>query len=327
MELHGLDSNPVPAGAVAGTIVASDGVALRHARFPETVREPRGTVCLFQGRTECIEKYFEVVEDLRRRGFCVATLDWRGQGGSERRLRNRRKGHVDSFEEYDRDLDAFMDEIAAAGCPLPYYALAHSTGALVVLRAARDRRARFTRMVLTAPLLGLARTRPSPELGYRLAAFLTALGLGELDVPNRVTRPIDKMRIEDNPLTSDPVRFARNRDIFVRLPQLAIGAPTFAWLYAAALAMRATGDPDFGPSIRVPTLMVACGLDRVVSLTAIENLAAELRMGGQVVVQGARHEVLMERDGIRAQFWAAFDTFIPGSDAAAVPAAAGEARR
>ena len=44
-----------------------------------------GTVCLFQGRAECIERYFEVVNDLRRRGFAVATIDWRGQGGSDRR--------------------------------------------------------------------------------------------------------------------------------------------------------------------------------------------------------------------------------------------------
>ena len=35
-----------------------------------------------------IEKYFEVVGELRRRGFAVAVLDWRGQGGSSRLLRN-----------------------------------------------------------------------------------------------------------------------------------------------------------------------------------------------------------------------------------------------
>ena len=117
MELFGLESNPIPAGAVAGTIVANDGVALRFARFPATVGQALGTICLFQGRTECIEKYFEVVGDLRRRGFGVATLDWRGQGGSERRLRKRRKGHVDSFEEYDRDFDAFMEQVALPDCP------------------------------------------------------------------------------------------------------------------------------------------------------------------------------------------------------------------
>ena len=141
MELFGLDSNPVPEGAVAGTSSQATALTLRYARFPATSGRPLGTVCLFQGRTECIEKYFEVVGDLRRRGFAVATLDWRGQGGSERRLRNRRKGHIDSFEEYDRDLDAFIEQVALPDCPPPYFALAHSTGGLIAA-ARRARRAR-----------------------------------------------------------------------------------------------------------------------------------------------------------------------------------------
>jgi len=252
---------------------------------------------------------------LRRRGFGVATLDWRGQGGSERRLRNKRKGHVDSFEEYDRDLDAFIEQVALPDCPPPYYALAHSTGGLILLRAARDGRARFTRIVLNAPLLGLAPTRSSPEFGFRLAALLTAVGLGELEISSRVTKTIDKMPFANNPLSSDPVRFERNREIYMKLPQLAIGSPTFAWLYAATLAMRETMAPDFGPSIRIPILIVVAGQDKVVSLKAIEAVAAELRVGGQVAIGAARHEVLMERDILREQFWAAFDAFIPGTGA------------
>jgi lysophospholipase len=50
-------------------------------------------------------------------------------------------------------------------------------------------------------------------------------------------------------------------------------------------------------------------------MPAIEAVAAELRVGGQVAIAGARHEVLMERDAIREQFWAAFDAFIPGTRA------------
>ena len=94
---------------------------LRYARWRPTARRSQGTVCLFQGRARAIEKYFETIGDLRRRGFAVATFDWRGQGGSERRLRNPRKGHVDSFAEYDRDLDAFMQQVALPDCPPPHY--------------------------------------------------------------------------------------------------------------------------------------------------------------------------------------------------------------
>ena len=45
---------------------------------------PAGTCVLLNGQTEFIEKYFEVIDELRGRGFAVATMDWRGQGGSGR---------------------------------------------------------------------------------------------------------------------------------------------------------------------------------------------------------------------------------------------------
>ena len=33
------------------------------------------------------------------------------------------------------------------------------------------------------------------------------------------------------------------------------------------------------------------------------------------MIEGARHEILQEQDGYRAQFWAAFDAFMPGAPA------------
>src|SRR5579859_3255075 len=100
MKLVSIPANPVPDNAVAGSIKTPDGVSLRFARFaPPPGR--KGTVVLLQGRAEFIEKYFETVRDLRARGFAVATLDWRGQGLSDRALRNPRKGYVRDFSRYD----------------------------------------------------------------------------------------------------------------------------------------------------------------------------------------------------------------------------------
>jgi lysophospholipase len=313
MDLVGIDSNPVPNGAVAGTIRTADGVSLRFARWKPTGRRSQGTVCLMQGRAEQIEKYFEVISELRRRGFAVATFDWRGQGGSERRLRDPRRGHVDSFSEYDRDLDCFLQEVVLPDCPPPHYALAHSTGGLICLRAAQSGRARFTRIVVLAPLAGLGPMRLSQENAHRLAGLLTAFGFGELYVPGGKGTSIEDIPFEGNPLTGDANRFARNVEIVTSAPQLAIGPPTIGWLYAACQAMQEAADPDFGPAIKVPTLVVTAAIDRIVSVRAIETLSGELRAGAQVVIAGSEHEVLMERDFIRQQFWAAFDAFVPGT--------------
>jgi lysophospholipase len=313
MELYSIDINPVPDGAVVGEAMASDGLRLRYAHWRPTARRTLGTVCLFQGRGECIEKYFEVVGDLRRRGFAVATFDWRGQGGSERRLRNPHKGHVDSFEEYDRDLDAFMHQVALPDCPPPHFALAHSTGGLVCLRAASAGRTRFTRMVLAAPLIGLGARRPSQSVIYAASALLTAIGLGEIEAPRLKIRTRGNGVSDENPLTSDMDRYAQIVEISKQMPQIAIGPPTYGWLYAACKAMSEATDPDFAPSINVPVLIVAGLGDKIVSVGAMEAMAGELRAGALAVLPGARHELMMERDSLREQFWAAFDAFVPGS--------------
>jgi len=155
-ELVGITRNPVPNGAVAGAFTARDGHSIRYARWDTTAARRLGTVCLFQGCTEFIEKYFETVADLRRRGFAVATMDWRGQGGSSRLLKNPAKGHVETFAQYDADAVTFMSEIVLPDCPPPFYCLAHSMGGHIALRFTQTKACWWDRIVLSAPMIAIA---------------------------------------------------------------------------------------------------------------------------------------------------------------------------
>ena len=74
MTLISISANPVPEGAVSGMLKTRDGMEIRFARW-EPPPGRRGTLCVFPGRAEFIEKYFEVVRDARARGFAVAILD------------------------------------------------------------------------------------------------------------------------------------------------------------------------------------------------------------------------------------------------------------
>ena len=74
---------------------------------------------------------------------------------------------------------------------------------------------------------------------------------------------------------------------------------------------------DYPARLAVPILMVVPGQDRVVSVAAMERFGQRLKAGISITIPGARHEILMERDGLRDQFWAAFDAFIPGTSAEA----------
>ena len=74
-----------PAGGSAEWIEAAGGHRQRAAFYPAT--KPIGTVVISAGRTEFIEKYFEVIGELLDRGYSVLIHDWRGQGLSKRLLR------------------------------------------------------------------------------------------------------------------------------------------------------------------------------------------------------------------------------------------------
>ena len=72
---------------------------------------------LLQGRAEFVEKYGETVGDLGARGFAVYALDWRGQGRSGRVLKDPRKGHVVSYDDYLKDLDLFLERLVVPDAP------------------------------------------------------------------------------------------------------------------------------------------------------------------------------------------------------------------
>lgn len=313
MKLVSIPANPVPEGAVTGVLKTPDGASVRFARWPAP-KDCRGTVCLFQGRIEFIEKYFEVVRELNARGFAVATLDWRGQGLSGRRLRDPRKGHVANFSEYDTDLETFMKEVVLPDCPPPLFALANSMGATVMLRAAANGHRWFDRMVLCAPMIKLTNVPLLPVMPT-VARTLRLAGFGGAYIPGGGPDCSASGAFLGNPVTSDPIRYARTAAIIDAEPALALGAPTVAWADAALRAMADFARPVFPAKLRQPMLILACGRDRLVSTPAIEEFGSRLPAGSYLVVPGSQHEVMMELNLYRSQFWAAFDAFVPGTPA------------
>ena len=121
----------------------------------------------------------------------------------------------------------------------------------------------------------------------------------------------------DNVLTSDFVRWSRNKAVLEQAPELGLGSPTIGWLKSALRSCAMLQRPDYPKYVTVPMLMFAAGADQVVSPRAIEDFAVELKIGGHIVMPGSRHEILQENDAIRQRFWAAFDAYM----GVAIPAA------
>ena len=313
MALMATPENPAPSGGIEEHIHAADGVRLRTARWP-AIAEPRGTIAVLGGRGEFIEKYFEIVQDLLSRGFAVVAMDWRGQGGSERPLRNARKGHVDDFSLFERDLEALVGAILTPHCPRPWFGLCHSMGGTVLLLAAEAERCPFERLVLTSPMIAIKGVKHRGPTRFLVEA-LDACGLGGAFAPRAGSDTLWLRAFQGNVLTSDPVRFDRIAKVVAAAPDLRLGGPTIGWIHAAFRVMTRFEEVNFPRAILTPILIVASGADRVVDVAATERFASRLRAGRIVVIEGAEHELMVERDLFRDQFWAAFDQFVPGSAA------------
>ena len=313
MKLVSIPANPVPDDVVTGSHQdPGRGQSLRFARWaPPPGR--KGTVVVLQGRAEYIEKYFETVRDLRARGFAVATFDWRGQGLSDRALSDRHKGHVRNFSEYATDLEAFMEQVVLPDCPPPIFALGHSMGGAIAIRACHDGSRWFDRMVLSAPMIALRPGR-SPRMAGPLARFMRMLGRGSGYVPTRRRRRYRRGGFHR--------QCAHLRSGALCAQRRGAGGSAGARYRRADRHLgRCRAAPDeavcgarlMPASIRQPILMVAAGRDEVVSTPAIETFGMNLLAGRHLILAGSKHEILQEQDHYRGQFWAAFDAFVPGT--------------
>jgi lysophospholipase len=297
--------DPLPVKAV--------GATLRAARFPAAPDVAAKGVCvLLNGQTEFIEKYFEVIDELRERGFAVATMDWRGQGGSARMTEDSRKSFVGDFSEYDQDLDTLLNWIvtpmlAAGEKPV---ALAHSMGAHNLLRLLTRRPTRFAAGVLSAPMIGISFRGQRELLVRAVTGYQVWRGRRAGWVWGMEARDPHKVTFATQLVTSDPQRFERTQMLLREHPDLRQAGATWGWLAAALCSMdwlKAPGRPE---AITTPLLVVGAGKDRICLTPQANDFARRLPHADYVEIKEAEHEILMERNPIRAEFWAAFDRFM-----------------
>ncbi len=307
MELVVTPENPLPEGAVCSQIVTADGIKLRV--MTARVRSAKGTVVVLGGRADFMERYFETMCNFMARGFCVASVDLRGQGGSQRLTSNPLRGHISGFQHYDEDIRSFMTQVVLPDCPPPYYVVAHSTSGNIMLRSLRTR-TWFKKCILVSPLLGLHYGAWPLPVVRTLTFLATTLGLGWAYLPGYRRPPLGRKDFTGNPLTLDQRRWNRDSAILEAAPKLATGGPTYGWLRAAMASISRLQRIKSDSAFRCPVLIVAAGNDRVVDVEATYRFAHNMTGVSMIVIHEALHEILLERDDVRVQFFAAFDAFI-----------------
>ena len=314
---------------------ARDGARLRYACWRASASTRRGSLLFLNGRTEFIEKAIESYAIFVQSGLDLWTLDWRGQGMSERALADSHRGHITDYQTYLDDLDRFVRDVTdLQDSRGPRLLLAHSMGGHIGLRYLHDHQDLFDAAVLLAPMIDISVNR-APLRG--LNWIITKLGFGESyalgtgrfkPLFENPTDPSDNGTIEDyrklkpryEGLSRDPRTRAEIERYVRENQQLALGGPTSAWLDATFRSINLTLAPGYPEAITTPILIMGGHRDRVVITAQQERIAARLPNGQFKWIERGAHELLMECPSIRQEVfdafseWTGVEIITPSSD-------------
>ncbi len=284
-------NTPLPAKAFWTR--TSDNVRLRVAYW--TVNG-QGTVLLFPGRTEYIEKYGDIANELADHGFGMATIDWRGHGLSDRLSHNRDICHVADFKEYQLDVVALEAVLNEIGAQRPWFLVAHSMGGCIGLRALMNG-LDVIGTVFLAPMWRIYLGRILRHVTFATARTATLLGLSERFVVGTDHRNyVHFAKSRKNVLTSDLDTFSHLRTQLDRRPELSLGGPSYGWLDAALKESRALLNKK---APIAPALILMGSNEKVVDPKAIRIICANWPASRIGLIEGARHEILMEDTATR----------------------------
>lgn len=270
---------------------SEDGTILRAARWEGGPQ----TVLLLPGRTEYIEKYERAAQDFALRGFSVVTLDWRGQGLSDRALPDRSIGHVASFDDYQRDLRAVLPLAGDRPC-----LVAHSMGGCIALRALTGG-LQVKAAAFSAPMWGIKLGRLMRPFANLVAGSSPRLNRAHLIAPGTShTTYVQEAAFAGNMLTGDADMWDWLQTQAQTLPDAMLGGPSLGWLNAALREMRALSRLPSPPVRAITHLGTA---ERIVDPAPIRDRMARWPGGTLTVAKGAEHEIMMERPAIRTAFF------------------------
>lgn len=252
-------------------IETTDGVLL-HAHRWAPASPPRVEAILLHGYGEHAGRYEHAASVWNDLGVGVTAVDLRGHGRSAGR-----RGYVERFTDYHRDADALLARARADAGDRPVVVFGHSMGGLL---AAHWLIARgldgIAGLALSSPYMGLA----FPVPAYKLA-------LGRLLSRLRPTFALP------SGLTGDDV--ARDPDIARTYDHdpLNLKTATARWFTEAEGAMEEVFRGAH--RLRLPTLLLFGGADRVASPSANERLGKALPNSPTAErLPGAFHEILNE---------------------------------
>lgn len=290
----------------------SDGMILRVGFFPAT-DDTKARILLVGGHREFLEKQTEFIEDLQKRGFDVYAYDHRGQGGSDRKLKDRKKSHNPDFGLIVEDMHEIVERlIKPETFNKPFFLIAHSMGTQFAMRYLHDHKNIFDRAVLMAPFTNFNTGGKVFTFATKVYAFLANLfGFSEFFAPGQ-TRHRDMVDHDYafSRLTHDRARYDWAQDALTLKPELFVGGVTFGWIKGVIKSLKLIQSPGYVEKIETPVLALLAEEEYVVDNEMTLTLLGRMRNADYQFINGARHEMYREVDEYRDQVLAKINTFL-----------------
>lgn len=293
--LH-FDVADAPENGNAFWLTASDGVRIRVGVWSKTT--DIGTVLLFPGRTEYVEKYGRAARELQDRDLSVLVIDWRGQGIADRLVKNRKIGHVKRFGDYQKDVAAVLDAAGVLELPKPFTLLGHSMGGCIGLRALIEGLP-VNSATFTAPMWGIQLGLARRILGWTLPTLSRFVGLQNMLAPGTIQQPYVQVNpFPGNSYTTDARMYEYMQNQIDNYPELSLAGPSMLWCHEAlyeCFNLSRAKSPDY------PVTTFLGGKEKIVDIGAVEKRMKVWRGAEFIQYPYAEHEIMMEGEEIQKQ--------------------------
>lgn len=287
-----------PEGGAAWWLTAADGVRIRIGLWNR--QGPKGTVLLFPGRTEYIEKYGHVAAHFAGCGYATLAIDWRGQGLSDRLTGDAMAGHVHQFEDYQKDVNAMVEAAARLDLPRPWHLLAHSMGGCIGLRSVMQGM-EVQGCAFSSPMWGIHMAQALRPVAWSLSWGSRQLGMSHHYAPGTAGEHyVLAEPFETNKLTNDREMYDYMARQLRAHPELGLGGPSLHWLHEA---LSETRDMASLPSPARPCLTILGSDEQIVDVPRVEERMAQWPRGSLEMVPGGRHETLMDTLEMRTRLF------------------------
>ena len=269
-----------------GCLIGADDVSLYYEYF--LCQDSKASIVVVHGLSEFTQKYYEFAYYMLNQGYNVFLYDQRGHGRSGRLTERVDLLHVDSFEDYGKDLGLFIETVVAPADDKPIYLYSHSMGGAVSALYLSGKN-RAEKAILAAPMIEPYSGTLRPIAQAYIKQQLVRYGAKTKSAISKEFNPEASFRHSSDASES---RFNHNMSLRLGNRMYQTTPISNSWVYQSLIYPTKTMPPRRIRRIQTPILLISAGMDTVVKNRAQERFAKHLSCVTRLIMPQAKHAIL-----------------------------------